>query len=184
MQKLGTLTVIALLGATPLSGQTLDLRIGTTRHEKTGFAAGLFTDRQVGPQAMRLGAYWMQVTHTSWSKGFIELPVLLLIGANARNDRPDIFAMVGVAPNVHLSTGHSLDTVPPCWMRIADVHCDGSTTPVGLSAILGGGFKVPLRQDLSLGVDVFVTNIFRGENDDDLPALLLMAGVGRRLREP
>ncbi len=48
MQKLATLTVIALLGATPLSRQTLDLRIGTTRHEKTGFAAGLFTDRQVG----------------------------------------------------------------------------------------------------------------------------------------
>ncbi len=74
MQKLATLTVIALLGAIPLSGQTLDLRVGTTRHEKTGFAAGLFTDRPVGPQAMRLGAYWMQVTHTSWSKGFIELP--------------------------------------------------------------------------------------------------------------
>ena len=150
------LLALALLGATPLSGQLVHFRLGAGWNVSDGEPiGGVYLDIPRNGIVLRTGALW----GGNWG---IQLPVMVLIGSDPRSDGPWVFAAVGGSLGIRAS-------------------CCPGNTPHGLSGVVGAGFTVPLNPNLSIGAEIiYLRGLARIDGQiirNTRRALLVTAGV-------
>ncbi len=185
MRKPAILAFVALLGATPLSGQTVNVRIGAAEafvfrpdedvgkvvvDDSSAPAGAVYLDiPRSGSVATRFGALWIRkgLAH------YVELPVMVLFGRDPDNDGVDLFVAVGA----------SLGIRAMCFDVV--IGCFHSEKYYDFSGTLGAGFAVPIPwgEGWSFGAELsFLRGLVRIDETTWTEAVLATAGIGIPVR--
>ena len=180
MRKLAILAVVVLLGTTPLSGQSVNFRIGAADafvfrpdedvgkvviDHSSAPAGAVYLDIPGSGVTTRFGALWIRkgLAH------YVELPVMVLFGRDPDNDGVDLFVAVGA----------SLGIRAMCFDVV--IGCFHSEKPYDFSGTLGAGFTVPIpwAEGWSFGAELsFLRGLVRIDETTWTETALATAGIG------
>ncbi|MYC98026.1 MAG: hypothetical protein F4X13_02035 [Gammaproteobacteria bacterium] len=184
MRKLAILLIVALLDATPISGQSVNLRIGAADanvrradeyvgkvsvDDSSAPAGAVYFDLPRSGLTTRIGALWIRkgLAH------YVELPVLVLFGRDPGNDGLDLFVAVGASLGIRALC---FDVVLGCF------HSEKS---YDFSGTLGAGFAVPIPwgEGWSFGAEIsLLRGLVRIDETTWTEAVLATAGIGIPVR--
>ncbi len=184
--------LLTLLASAPLHAQTVNFRAGGSlakfhdagagndQESIAGFTGGISVDIPAGGVAIRAGANWVrkgshvevggQGVAIELNADYIEIPALLLIGTDGRNDSPHAFAAMGVSAGIRRSCTGTVQGITR--------DCEPGVKDYDLSGAIGGGFTVPLSFSLNFGMEVLYLHGLAGIDEDDTRTRTLTATAG------